>query len=205
MTMPAQNFAAQLADLRPQLLRFAQLQLRHATWAEEAVSETILAVMSNPQGFRGQSQFKTWVIGILKHKIVDLLRKSSRECSLEAMQERHAGIESDVFAEDGHFREPVSDWGHPERSLEQAQFMGVLEACLEHLPTSLARVFLMREWLELSTEQICQDLAINPTNLWVMLHRARLRLRECLNVRWFGQSAVAGLTHQSPDVKKKSR
>ena len=76
-------------------------------------------------------------------------------------------------------------WGDPEASFGQRQFFEVLEMCVDALPPTQGRVFMMREWLELETDEICKELSITATNLWVLLHRARLRLRECLQTRWF--------------------
>jgi RNA polymerase sigma-70 factor (ECF subfamily) len=81
------------------------------------------------------------------------------------------------------------DWGNPDRTLEQKDFFRVLEICLEKLPAKTARIFMMREWLELETEEICKELAITSSNAWVLLYRARLRLRECLDLNWFGNAA----------------
>jgi len=80
---------------------------------------------------------------------------------------------------------PPKEWGDPEHALRERQFFDVLEACVQHLPGLQARVFMMREWLELETDEICKELTITSTNLWVLLHRARLRLRECLQSSWF--------------------
>lgn len=177
----------ELADHRAYLLRFARLQLRNDAWAEDAVSETLLAALARPQAFLQQSQLKTWLVGILKHKIIDILRQQSREMSYDAGD---AGSDEDfdglVFLPDGHFAEQPADWGNPEQDLGSRQFLEILELCVEKLPAAMGRVFLMREWLELPCEEICKDLALTSTNLYVQLHRARLRLRECLGLHWFG-------------------
>jgi RNA polymerase sigma-70 factor (ECF subfamily) len=177
------SYAVELESLRPQLLKYAQLQLRNSAWAEDAVSETLLAALEKPQGFAGRSQLKTWLIGILKHKLVDQVRRNCREMSMTA--EDGEDLDEELFRPDGHWREPPQDWGDPEHALGQVDFMRVLEACVEKLPGQQGRLFMMREWLELDTDEICKVLGISPTNLWVMLHRARLRLRECLQLNWF--------------------
>jgi len=178
------GFAEQLESQRGNLLRFARLQLRNETWAEDAVSETLLAALERPQSFAGRSQLSTWLVGILKHKIVDQLRRRSREEPLlwELEPDREEVIE---FTADGHFAHPPADWGDPEASLREGQFLKVMEACVSELPAQMGRVFLMREWLELESDEICKELAITATNLWVLLHRARLRLRACLEIKWF--------------------
>lgn len=177
---------SQLAEHRAYLLRFARLQLRNEAWAEDAVSETILAALSKPQSFGNRSQLKTWLVGILKHKVVDALRQNMRTVSMEAGQDEGGGeLEALVFTADGHFASPPADWGNPERDLQSRQFFEVLEACAGKLPPAMGRVFLMREWLELSSDEICKELNLTATNLYVQLHRARLRLRECLELNWF--------------------
>lgn len=184
------DFARQVESLRPQLLRFARTQLRNDAWAEDAVSDTLLAALEKPQAFAGQSQLKTWLVGILKHKVVDQLRRHSREATV-LVDEDGEDIDELLFLPDGHFRQIPEDWGSPDAAFRQRQFFEVLEACVEHLPPAQGRVFMMREWLELETDEICKELAISSTNLWVMLHRARLRLRECLQLNWFGAPATA--------------
>jgi RNA polymerase sigma-70 factor (TIGR02943 family) len=178
------DFAVQVEQLRPQLLRFARTQLRNDAWAEDAVSETLLAALERPGAFGGQSQLKTWLVGILKHKVVDQLRRHSREATV-LVSEDGEDLDDALFDELGHWREAPPDWGDPVTSLGQRQFFEVLETCVEQLPPVQGRVFMMREWLELETDEICKELSITATNLWVLLHRARLRLRECLQARWF--------------------
>lgn len=178
------DFARQVQSLRPQLLRFARTQLRNEAWAEDAVSDTLLAALEKPQAFAGQSQLKTWLVGILKHKLIDQLRRHTREASL-LTNEDGEDLDELLFSTNGHWREPPGAWVSPEASLGERQFFEVLEACIEHLPPVQGRVFMMREWLGLETEEICKELAITATNLWVLLHRARLRLRECLQRQWF--------------------
>lgn len=181
------DFARAVELLRPQLMRFANLQMKNAAWAEDAVSETLLAALERPQAFGGQSQLKTWLVGILKHKLIDQLRRHTREISSTTADDE-ADLDDSLFVADGHWRTAPQDWGDPEHSLRQEQFFTVLEVCVEQLPGLQGRLFMMREWLELETDEICKQLDITPTNLWVMLHRARLRLRECLQQRWFAGS-----------------
>ena len=185
------DYCRQIETLRPVLLKYARLQLRNPAWAEDAVSECVLAALEKPHAFAGQSQFKTWLIGILKHKLVDQIRRNSRELSTTSTQDDGEDLDDLLFAADGHWREVQHDWGNPEDVLRQMDFMRVLEACVEKLPGQQGRLFMMREWLELESEEICKELAITPTNLWVMLHRARLRLRDCLQAGWFGAAAVS--------------
>jgi len=186
------SFEEQIVSLRDYLLKFARLQLRNDAWAEDAVSETVLAALAKPQAFGNRSQLKTWLVGILKHKVVDALRHHHREISgLENFEDDNADpLEAIAFKGDGHFSEPPADWGNPEQQASSQQFFVILEACTSKLPAAQGRLFLMREWLELSSEEICKELKLTPTNLYVQLHRARLRLRECLELNWYMKAAA---------------
>lgn len=184
------DFARQVEALRPQLLRFARTQLRNEAWAEDAVSETLLAALEKPGSFAGQSQLKTWLVGVLKHKVIDQLRRHAREATVLSTEDGE-DLDESLFDRTGHWCDKPQDWGSPEAACGQRQFFEVLEACVDHLPATQGRVFMMREWLELDTEEICKELQITSTNLWVLLHRARLRLRECLQTRWFAGRASA--------------
>ncbi len=187
-------FEHEVAELRPYLLKFARLQLRNEAWAEDAVSDTLLAAIAKPQSFGGKAQLRTWLVGILKHKVVDTLRANLREPNVADM--RGASDEDDGpadlidaigFKQDGHFADKPADWGNPDQDLSQRQFMAVMDACIAKLPPVQGRLFLMREWLELDADEVCKTLNITSTNLYVQLHRARLKLRECLQLNWFGE------------------
>jgi RNA polymerase sigma-70 factor (ECF subfamily) len=183
---------AQLEAMRPQLVRFAQLQLRNEALAEDAVQDALMALLEKPDSFRGQSSLRTYVTGILKFKIIDSLRLSSRERQVDIIDDESDDDALDaLFVADGHTREMPRQWGDPDATLEQKDFFRVLEVCLDKLPAQAARVFMMREWLELETDEICKELAISASNLWVILYRARLRLRECLDLNWFGSRPAA--------------
>jgi RNA polymerase sigma-70 factor (ECF subfamily) len=176
-----------LHEHRSYLVRYAILQLRDPHLAEDAVQETMVAAIESRSKFSGQSSLRTWLIGILKHKILDVLRKRAREPELNV----HDGEEGDdlmdaLFNEDGRWTDPPKTWATPDKSLENAQFWEVFEQCNQRMPISTARAFMMREFMEMSTEEICQELAISTNNCWVLLHRARLALRECLDLNWFG-------------------
>lgn len=185
--MATAGIEQQLAALRPSLLAIARLQLRNDAWAEDVVSETLIAALEGAQQFAAQSQVKTWVVGILKHKIIDQFRRSKREVSADAELEA-AEVETfdELFAADGHRVAAPLDWGDPESTFARTEFFEILQMCVDMLPAALGRIFMMREWLDYETDQICKELAITPTNCFVMLYRARMRLRECLELKWFG-------------------
>jgi RNA polymerase sigma-70 factor (TIGR02943 family) len=180
-----------LAAIRPVLLRYALLQLRNEAQAQDVVQDTLMVALEKPQSFAGRSQLQTWLIGILKHKIIDQFRKGKREVQLDtgADDSDFESFEKLLYAQDGHLREKPPVWASPEGSLQEKHFFAVLEACVSKLPAQQGRVFMMREWLELPTEEICKELTMTATHLWVVLHRARARLQECLNQNWVAPAA----------------
>jgi RNA polymerase sigma-70 factor (ECF subfamily) len=182
------DFRSQVEGLRPYLLRYAAVQLRDAAAAEDAVQEALLAALAGESNFAGRSNLRTWLTGILKHKIVDAIRRQSRE---RTAAEQEPGSDADefdgLFDRRGHWEESPDAWEQPEGALGQKQFLAALEACLRALPERTARVFMMREHLGMETEEICKELGITPTHCWVMLHRARMALRLCLQTNWFGK------------------
>ncbi len=188
--MPDQSaFRQQVEAQRSYLLRFASLQLRNPAVAEDAVQETLLAALAGEASFAGRANLRTWLTGILKHKIVDAIRKAARETSLDAAAEDagEAGLDA-LFRDDDHWREPPPAWDHPEQALEQAQFLQALEACLQKLPARTGQAFMLREHMGLDTTEICKELGITSTHCWVLLYRARMALRECLELNWFGDA-----------------
>ena len=178
----------ELQSLRPVLMRFAALQLRNDALAEDVVQDTLIALLEKPERFSGRSSLRTYATGILKHKIVDALRGGKREMRIAAGDDAADTDAIDaLFHPDGHVVDMPRQWGDPDATLQQKDFFRVLEVCLEKLPEKTARIFMMREWLELETPEICQELKISASNAWVMLYRARVQLRECLDLNWFGR------------------
>ena len=175
------TFATRVEEERPYLLRYASLQLRDSHAAEDAVQEALVAALAGEASFAGRSNLRTWLTGILKHKIVDAIRRSSRDP--EPLPET-AEFDA-LFDETGHWGEPPAAW--PENSLEQKQFFAVLEKCLAALPAKTAQAFMMREHMGFDTDEICQEIGVTPTHCWVLLYRARMALRECLQTNWFGK------------------
>lgn len=193
--MLAPDFSRDLDKHRGYLLRVARLQLRDEAQAEDVVQETLLAALAG-SGFSGKSSLRTWLTGILKHKIVDAIRKKQREPTV-ASAFGDGDSEMDIedfdalFNERGDWATSPADWGNPEDALNQRQFLDMMDFCLEKLPANTARVFMMREVMELETDEICKELAIKANNLWVILYRARMALRECLDQNWFGGKGVS--------------
>lgn len=179
-----------IAAVRRDMLRFARLQLRDAALAEDAVQEALLAALTGERQFSGRSALKTWVFGILRNKIVDQIRRTGRTTNISALTDDEHDLDESLaalFKPDDHWQpnERPADWGDPEQSLNDRQFWEVFEACLEHLPENTARVFMMREFLEFETAEVCRELGLSVTNCNVILHRARNGLRRCLERSWF--------------------
>lgn len=182
-----------LQTLRQQMLKFATLQLSDDQLAEDVVQDAIIGALRNARSFKGKSALKTWVFAILKNKIADGLRQRhrSKEVNVQLRQIDDEEDMSELFDNRGYWlsEERPAAWGNPHEALRERQFWSVFETCLERLPGSQARVFMMREFVELRSDEICSEVGITVTNLNVMLHRARLRLRECLENRWFAEGA----------------
>lgn len=180
-----------LDDLRRQMLRFATLQLNDPSLAEDAVQDALIGALKNARSFRGAAALKTWVFAILKNKIADTLRQRQRLVyagSLLAADDDDEGANlPSLFDTRGAWRdeERPQSWGDPESAFGKAEFWKVFNTCLDGLPPRQARVLMMREFVELDAEEICATVGMTVTNLHVTLHRARLRLRECLENRWF--------------------
>jgi RNA polymerase sigma-70 factor (ECF subfamily) len=190
---PTTEFSSRLQALRPYLLRYASLQLRDPEAAGDAVQETLLAALEGQKSFAGRSNLRTWLTGILKHKIVDAIRRASREPSATSLAP--AAEDSDdfdaLFDTRGHWAEFPPEWGDPDAALQQSQFFAVLEDCLKKLPEKTARAFMMREHLGMETGEICKELGLTATHCWVLLYRARMALRLCVETNWFGAAGKA--------------
>ena len=180
-----------VTDLRRRMLRFATLQLGDASLAEDAVQDAFVGALRGSQSFAGRAAYRSWVFGILRHKIADQLRALLRHGVAPATEPAPDPSTDGLFEPDGHWTEDAAPatWGDPQSALSDAQFWRVFEACLDHLPAQQARVFMMREFVELDSPEICGAVGISTSNLNVSLHRARLRLRGCLEQHWFAAGA----------------
>jgi RNA polymerase sigma-70 factor (ECF subfamily) len=177
------DFRSRVEGERAYLVRYASLQLRDSHAAEDAVQETLVAALAGEASFAGRANLRTWLTGILKHKIVDAIRRMSREAPAATEEDFEA-----LFDERGHWIDPPAAWADPDAALEQKGFFAALQMCLGRLPEKTSQAFLMREHLGLETDEICKELAVTPTHCWVLLYRARMALRECLNKEWFGKT-----------------
>jgi RNA polymerase sigma-70 factor (ECF subfamily) len=173
------------------LYRYALLRLRSPDLAADVVQETYVEALRARASFAGRSSERTWLTGILRHKIVDHLRKVGRE---PAVQE-HVSVESlgeSPFDHRGRWRVGPASWGsEPGRQIEAREFWEVFSQCLSKLPQGVADAFFLRELDDLCADEVQQTLGITPTNLWKRLHRARSLLRQCLESGWFSPRTKA--------------
>ena len=166
------------------LYRYALSRVKDPSVAEDLVQETFLAALRARENFKGRSTARTWLIAILKHKIVDYIRKKIREPSSDKIETLSDLADSD-FNDKGEWQIRPSKWAiNPGKIYEQKEFLDVLYRCLAELPKRLAEAFMLREMDGLSTEEVCKVLDITATNSWVMLYRARMSLRRCLENKW---------------------
>jgi RNA polymerase sigma-70 factor (ECF subfamily) len=179
------------------LFKYALLRLRDVAKAEDVVQETFLAALKGGKSFAGKSAEKTWLVGIMKNKIVDYYRKASRETPFTDL-EFYQDEESDRFVSEGIFK---GGWIHelgpmewspePGANLDNEAFWKAFHDCAGKLPRNISAAFCLREVDDIDSKEICRMLNISENNLWVMLHRARMALRRCLETNWFGKSGEA--------------
>jgi RNA polymerase sigma-70 factor (TIGR02943 family) len=162
------------------LYAYALARLRRSHEAEEVVQETLLAAFKARRQFQGRSHPRTWLMGILKRKILDRMRNAARQ----AAEVDPADLDAWFDASD-HWRKPLGKWGDPAAFAERAEFWRVVRSCLAKLPARMAEAFTLRTLDDRSPDEVCEELTISPSNLWVLLHRCRLRLVSCLQIHWF--------------------
>jgi len=167
------------------LFRYGLSRLHNEELASDMVQETLLAAWRGHERFKGDSSLRTWLVGIMKHKIIDHIRKEIRNRKINDRLENDPT--STLFSEDGSWQHSPAAWhDNPEDRCNDSQFRGILDTCLEHLPEKQRRVFEMRELIGDDSEVICNTHDITPTHLHVLMHRARLALQVCLQKHWFG-------------------
>ena len=171
------------------LFRFALSRLRDPNAAEEVVQETFVAGLRAAGQYAGKGTERAWLLGILKRKIVDFIRLRNRNSGLPLNESEESWADS-FFDASGHWKtDPRFLASQPSDSLEREEFWASFRDCLAKLSQRQADVFVLRELDEAESEEICKELEISTSNLWVLLHRARLQLAKCLQGRWKGEQA----------------
>ena len=172
------------------LFRFAYVRVRDRAAAEDLVSETLLAALKKADSFRGEASEKTWLTGILKHKVLDYLRTRFRTVSADA-EDDLASVDERGFEPEGEWSghwassQLPTDWGrNPQELMERREFWNTFNQCLSTLPERTAALFALHVMDGLSSEELCNDFGISQTNLRVLLYRARKQLRDCLEQHW---------------------
>lgn len=187
MAVAALLLTKKIARYRPALYRLALLQLRDKAAADDATQETMLAALEGIDRFRSEASVKTWLFAILRHKVVDVLRVRGRYVP-PLREDSNAELDvtgfDTLFDAEGCWAAPKDIWADPETVVERKAFFKALEACLTTLPPRTARAFLMREWLDFAPAEISTELDVSAGNLRVLLYRARMQLRLCLDVGW---------------------
>ncbi len=169
-----------------QLYRYAFARVQNRMVAEDLVQETFLAALDRGDDFEGRSSEKTWLTAILKHKIIDYFRKLGKEQSMDLAQDHQKQLD-DFFHENGSWKEKPEKWdATPGELLDQKEFWKVLWGCLSELSERMRMAFKLREMEGLGCDEICKILGVSSSNCWTMLHRARMLLRRCLQMKWFG-------------------
>lgn len=171
------------------LFHFALSRVRDPVLAEDLVQECLLAALRGADRYQGRAVERTWLGGILRNKILDHFRKAGRETSFTDL-DFYADEEREAFDHPffpGHWTDQAGpqDWSRAGESMDGEVFWAAFHDCTRKLPEKVARVFVMREMEEVPSEEICTVLEVTPNNLWVMLHRARMALRRCLEENWF--------------------
>jgi RNA polymerase sigma-70 factor (ECF subfamily) len=171
------------------LYRFALLRVKDPDVAQDLVQDTLVSALEGLERFKGGSSVRTWLIGILKHKIIDYFRKSAREIVSTDLDGLEGETDDETFNRWGQWRRSPSKWlDTPDNLMENKEFWGVFVRCLDGLTPTFRRAFSLREMDGLKSDEICKILGVTATNLWVILHRARGKLRNCLDDNWFRES-----------------
>ena len=186
VAVPPASHIAELSGLRPYLVRVASARMRDREGVEDVVQETLATACAAAIRFEGRSSLRTWVTGILLHKVTDAFRAMARDPCAPAMAD--APGEDPDFEADGTWRAPVDAWSDPSLALDCKRFREELDTQLARLPDLQARAFRMREFEGKESAEICAALGVTETNLFVLLHRARLALRRALDREWFARA-----------------
>lgn len=183
------ELAQQCSAWQGAMLRFARLHLSPREEAEDAVQDTLAAILESETGNRDVSDPKGYVFGILKHKITDRLRRkyqdpsSNERCDVDDLDDL-------LFDANGHWTKDsaLTCWQTPELRIQSDQFFAIVDACVHRLPVKVAQVFSMKELLECDAQEVCSILGLNKTDYWQCMSRARKQLQICLSQRWFNKA-----------------
>lgn len=168
------------------LFKFAVARVGDAETAKDLVQDTFLSALTNLQSFKGEVSEKNWLFIILKNKIIDYYKLKSRKLLVDL--EEHLKEKQDFFDEDGNWSENAKplDWGvNYESKIEIKDFYKVLEECKKKLVEIQNAVFTLKYMDDMDSDEICKELEITSSYYWVLIHRAKLQLRACMESNWF--------------------
>ena len=169
------------------LFKFAVLRVANRETAKDLVQETFLSALQNHDSFRGESSEKTWLISILKNKIIDYYRKRKTDKSIPLIDNDGESELDKYFDEEGEWKQsaqPVSWSGTGYHSLRSKEFLEIFQRCLAKLSEHGRVIFTSKYIDELESEEICKQLDVTTSNYWVIMHRTKLQLRQCVEKNW---------------------
>lgn len=200
MENAAENMSANVNSLNPNkwielyadyLFNYAIVRVNDSDMAQDLVQDTFLSALKAQTGFRGDSSEKTWLVTIMKRKIIDHYRKNSTRGIQDSLDSMQVAANYDHFFDGDHgdhwnFDNVPQAWSEEQKELENKEFYQILNKCLSLLPEKWAAVFNMKNFDDCSAEDICKELNVTPSNYWVIMHRSKLQLRECMEKNWYG-------------------
>ncbi|MEQ1600570.1 MAG: sigma-70 family RNA polymerase sigma factor [Methylophilaceae bacterium] len=168
------------------LFRYAWFRLKDKAWAEDMVQDTLVSAILAKDDFSSKASIRTWLTSILKNKMVDYWRRQGREIAIADLMGDAADENNmdDFFDKAGHWADIPNAYPNPDSALESKQFRGVFEHCLSKLKPQQAEVFIAKEVHGMDNEEISKNYALSASNIWVLMHRARVSLGKCLEVHW---------------------
>jgi RNA polymerase sigma-70 factor (TIGR02943 family) len=180
------------ADPKKWVERFGDLMFKYTlprvndhSVAEDLVQETFLSALKNLDGFKGEASEKNWLFTILKNKIVDYYRKKANKRITKELPGLQ-NVPEDFFNNNGqwHSDRKPRGWHAADEELERKEFQNVINKCKDDLKDLQQQVFTLKYMEEINSDEICKVLGISPSNYWVLLHRARLQMRNCVEKHW---------------------
>lgn len=176
------------------LYNYTVYRINNEEEAQDLVQDTFLSALKNKDQFRGDASEKTWLVTILKRKIIDFYRKKSTQSIQQSIEsEKLAAGYNDFFEEEGNHEghwsndaRPANWIVNPQQVIETREFYQALNKCLDALPEKWCSVFKMKNMEDLETEAICKELNLSSSNYWIIMHRTKLQLRKCIELGWFG-------------------
>jgi len=172
-------------DYADYLYAYAIRRINNEELAKDLVQETFLAALEKVDKFEGKSSERTWLTAILKNKIIDVYRKKSSGLNKDVQAAEHE--QQDFFESDGHWspeHKPLSFGIDTVDPLHNKEFNHILQQCMQKLPALWLAVFTMKHIDDEDTTIICTELKVSPSNFWVIIHRAKINLRACLQKNW---------------------